>query len=292
MKSKLILGTVQFGLDYGINNTIGKLSEDQVFELLETAYDLGIRTLDTAEAYGNAHSIISNFHKQSKNKFNIISKYSSSNFEYPIDLVERIQVHCSNFNVNYLEGYMFHSYNDFKMNINNDPNVLDNIKNSGLVKKIGVSVYSNDEIEDLLNFKNINLIQLPFNLFDNEYQRKEILEKAKKRNIEIHTRSVFLQGLFFKDINTLTNCLLPLKNNLSELSLLLKNNNITIESLALNYPLNKTYIDKVLIGVDSLEQLKNNIKATENDFDKSIYEKIDCIQIKNTKLLNPSNWKI
>jgi uncharacterized protein len=292
MISKLILGTVQFGLNYGINNTIGKLTEDQVFELLETAYELGVRTLDTAEAYGNAHSIISNFHKQSKKRFNIISKYSSSNFDYSIDFVERIKVHCSNFNVNYLEGYMFHSYNDFKMNINNDPNVLDNIKNSGLVKKIGVSVHSNDEIEDLLNFKNIDLIQLPFNLFDNEYQRKEILEKAKKRNIEIHTRSVFLQGLFFKDINMLTNCLLPLKNNLSELSLISKNNNLSIESLALNYPLNKTYIDKVLIGVDSLEQLKKNIKATENDFDKSIYEKIDCIQIKNTKLLNPSNWKI
>jgi len=291
MNSKLILGTVQFGLDYGINNTIGKLSEDQVFELLENAYDLGVRTLDTAEAYGNAHSIISNFHKQSKKRFNIISKYSSSNFDYPIDLVERIQVHCSNFNVNYLEGYMFHSYDDFKMNINNDPNVLDNIKNSGLVKKIGVSVYANDEIEELLNYKNIDLIQLPFNLFDNEYQRKEILEKAKRRNIEIHTRSAFLQGLFFKDINTLTNCLLPLKNNLRELSFIVKNNNIAMESLALNYPLNKSYIDKVLIGVDSLEQLKNNIKATENIFDKSTYKKIDCIQIENTKLLNPSNWK-
>ena len=234
MNSKLILGTVQFGLNYGINNTIGKMSEYKIFELLENAFDLGVRTLDTAEAYGNAHIVISNFHKQSKKRFNIITKYSSSNFDYPIDLVERIQVHCSNFNVNYLEGYMFHSHNDFKMNINNDPNVLDNIKNSGLVKKIGVSVYSNDEIEDLLNFKNINLIQLPFNLFDNEYQRKEILEKAKKRNIEIHTRSVFLQGLFFKDINTLTNSLLPLKNNLSKLSLILKNNNISIESLALN----------------------------------------------------------
>ena len=72
MNSKLILGTVQFGLNYGINNTIGKMSEDKVFELLETAYDLGIRTLDTAEAYGNAHSVISNFHKQSKKRFNII----------------------------------------------------------------------------------------------------------------------------------------------------------------------------------------------------------------------------
>lgn len=291
MNSKLILGTVQFGLNYGINNTIGKMSEDKVFELLETSYDLGIRVLDTAEAYGNAHSVISNFQKQSKKRFNIISKYSSSNFDYPIDLVERIQVHCSNFNINYLEGYMFHSFKDFKMNINNDSKILYNIKNSGLVQKIGVSVYSNDEIEELLNYKNIDLIQLPFNLFDNEYQRKEILEKAKKRNIEIHTRSAFLQGLFFKDINTLTNCLLPLKNNLRELSLIVKNNNISMESLALNYPLNKSYIDKVLIGVDSLEQLKNNIKATENIFDKSTYKKIDCIQIENTKLLNPSNWK-
>ena len=292
MKDKLILGTVQFGLHYGINNTIGRLSEDQVFELLETAYELGIRTLDTAEAYGNAHSIISNFHKQSEKRFNIISKYSSSNIEYPDDLISRIQVHCLNFNVNYLEGYMFHSFKDFRININKDPKVLDKIKCSGLVQKIGVSVYSNGEIEELLNYKDIGLIQLPFNLFDNEYQRKDILEKAKKRNIEIHTRSAFLQGLFFKDVNTLNNKLLPLKKDLNNLSLLSKNSDIALADLALNYPLNKSYIDKILIGVDSLEQLKNNIKATENEFDKSIYEKIDCIQIKNTKLLNPSNWKI
>ena len=292
MNSKLILGTVQFGLDYGINNTIGKLSEDQVFELLENAYDLGVRTLDTAEAYGNAHSIISNFHKQSKKRFSIISKYSSSNFDYPIDLVERIRVHCSNFNINYLEGYMFHSYNDFKMNINNDPNVLDNIKNSGLVKKAGVSVYANDEIEELLNYKNIDLIQLPFNLFDNEYQRKEILERAKKRDIEIHTRSAFLQGLFFKDTHSLDGKLLALKNDLIDVQALAQNSSIALADLALNYPLNKSYIDKVVIGIDSLEQLRNNIKAVGNEFDKSIYEKIDRIQIKHTNLLNPSNWKV
>jgi aryl-alcohol dehydrogenase-like predicted oxidoreductase len=239
MNSKLILGTVQFGLNYGINNTIGKLSEYQVFELLETAYDLGIRTLDTAEAYGNAHSIISNFHKQSKKRFNIISKYSSSNIEYPIDLIERIQVHCLNFDVNYLEGYMFHSYNDFKMNINKDPKVLDNIKNSGLVKKIGVSVYSNDEIEDLLNFKKVGLIQLPFNLLDNEYQRKEILLKAKKRNIEIHTRSVFLQGLFFKNINDKTPIIQKLKSKLEILNQITIESNCSMEKLALSYCLHQ-----------------------------------------------------
>ena len=291
MKSKLILGTVQFGLNYGINNTIGKLNEDQIFELFETAYDLGIRTLDTAEAYGNAHHIISNFHKQSRNKFNIISKYSRSSYDYPVDLVERIKVHCLNFSIDYLEAYMFHSFKDFMINIDKDAQVLDKIKDSGLAQKIGVSVYTNDEIEELLNHKNIDLIQLPFNLLDNEYQRKNILEKAKKRNIEIHTRSVFLQGLFFKDIYTLDDCLLPLKKNLMELRLIVKNSNISMESLAINYAVNKSYVDKVLIGVDSIEQLRKNVKVTEDIFDKSIYRNVDYIQIENTNLLNPANWK-
>ena len=133
---------------------------------------------------------------------------------------------------------------------------------------------------------------MPYNLLDNKSKREKVFLKAKEKGIEIHTRSTFLQGLFFKDVNTLHKNLLPLKKDLSDLILLSKKSNISLAELALNYPLSKSYIDKVLIGVDSLEQLKNNIKATENDFDKSIYEKIDCIQIKNTKLLNPSNWKI
>ena len=83
MNSKLILGTVQFGLNYGINNSAGIMERDQVFELLDIAYDLGIKTLDTAEAYGNAHRLISDFHKQSIKRFDILSKYSSLNLIIP-----------------------------------------------------------------------------------------------------------------------------------------------------------------------------------------------------------------
>ena len=292
MISKLILGTVQFGLNYGINNFIGKLTEHEVFNLLETAYDLGIRTLDTAEAYGDSHKIISHFQKKSNNKFNIISKYSSSNIEYPRDIIQRIKVHCFDFNVNYLEGYLFHSYIDFKNYFNKDPEILNKLNNSGLVKKIGVSVYSNDEIEELLKFKSISLIQLPFNLFDNEFQRKEILEKVKERNIEIHTRSVFLQGLFFKNINTLNSNFSSLKSNLEKINNLTQNYNVEMNSLALNYVVDKKYIDKVLIGVDSINQLTKNIESLNNVFDTNIFKKIDSIQIENKKLLNPTNWKI
>ena len=76
MENKLILGTVQFGLDYGINNTTGKLGTNQVLELLKIAYDHGIRILDTAEVYGNAHETIGDFHKKNGNsKFKIITKF-------------------------------------------------------------------------------------------------------------------------------------------------------------------------------------------------------------------------
>ena len=79
MERKLILGTVQFGIDYGVNNSIGKLEENKVLELFKIAHNQGIRILDTAEVYGNAHEIIGNFHKKNDDsRFKIITKFPHS----------------------------------------------------------------------------------------------------------------------------------------------------------------------------------------------------------------------
>ena len=100
MNSKLILGTVQFGLNYGINNTTGKLKENKVLELLKIAYDLGIRTLDTAEVYGSAHEIIGNFHKKhSCSRFKIITKFPhsvefNSINDKVVEYLEQLNVSC------------------------------------------------------------------------------------------------------------------------------------------------------------------------------------------------------
>ena len=292
MVNNLILGTVQFGMEYGINNTVGRLGKEQIFELLDFAFIQGIKTLDTAEVYGSSHKIIANYHKQSNNRFNIITKYSSFCNEYPSDIISRIKKHCLDFDINCLDGYMFHSFKEFLSVIDNDPKVLKRIKETGLVEKIGVSVYSNSQIEEVFKYKDISLIQLPYNLLDNDAQRGEVLKKSKKLNIEIHTRSVFLQGLFFKDLNKLPEYLSPLNRDLKNINSLATKSNFTISELALNYPLSKSYLDKVLIGVDSLMQLKSNISSINKDFDVSIYDKIDKIKVKNTELLNPANWKI
>ena len=151
---------------------------------------------------------------------------------------------------------MFHSYTDFKNNLEIYRYLLD-LRKSGIISKIGISIYENDELKDIINnFQNFDVIQLPFNLLDNSKKREKYLINAKKYGFEIHARSVFLQGLFFKELSSIPNCLKNLKKELSYLKSIAVKFNLEMVDLALNYVLNKPYIDKVLIGVDSLKHLK------------------------------------
>lgn len=126
-------------------------------------------------------------------------------------------------------------------------------------------------------------------MFDNESKRKTILEKAKAVNIEVHTRSVFLQGLFFKGHNDLPEKLKPIKGYLEKLESIEKATGINTQTLALQYVLQKKYIDYVLIGVESVDQLMNNIEILNSE--KNIpHEVIDAIQVSEEYLLNPTNW--
>ena len=117
LNSKIILGTVQMGLPYGINNTKGKGSLDDSLEILGHAFDNGIRILDSAEAYGNAHEIIGIFHNKYPDKiFKIITKLPNKNND---DISVKVEVYLKELNVNQLEALMFHSYDSYQNNIEN-----------------------------------------------------------------------------------------------------------------------------------------------------------------------------
>lgn len=290
MTSKLILGTVQLGLSYGINNRYGKPTLEKAFEILHAAFDNGIQTLDTAEAYGNSQEIIGKFQKENLNKqFKIISKLAPNHKLKNNELVNHIAINCKILNTDILYGYMFHNYQNFKENTTFYNEIL-HAKKEGIIEKAGISLYSNNEINDIVeNYSNFDFIQIPFNLFDNESKRKSILEQVKAKNIEIHTRSAFLQGLFFKKVDDIPEKLNPLKKYLETLENIKETHNINTETLALQYVLQKKYIDHVLIGVDSLEQLINNVSISNKtcNLPNNI---IDGIQVSEENLLNPSNW--
>lgn len=290
MESKLILGTVQFGLDYGINNYVGKPSDDEVKSILDFAYSQGLNYLDTAEAYGDSQQRIGNYHKEVNHKFNLITKYSSK-IDLPISIRKRVEQNLLTLNVDSLYSYMFHSFDEYKRYYPVFSKDLNSIVKAGIVEKLGVSVYTNEEAIQVMKDDSIRLIQLPFNLLDNFRKREEMLKKAKQRDVEIHSRSVFLQGLFFKELSKISNSQQNLKPYLKHILQIGKDYNVSIHNLALNYAINQELISKVLIGVDSLLQLQENIHSSKINLKKEIVQAIDKIDVKEMELLNPVNWK-
>ena len=289
MNSKLILGTVQFGLDYGVNNTAGKPSKENIKSILDSAYNSGIQLLDTAEAYGDSQNKIGEYHNNSTNKFNVITKFNSNTEGFSLNIIERVYNNLKILDVDKLYCYMFHSFDDFNKYFEKYRKDLLILKRDGIINNIGVSLYSNDELESVLKFNEITLVQLPFNLLDNNNKRGNIIKKAKAKGIEIHTRSAFLQGLFFKNTSEFTVKIKPLGPYLNLLNDLC-DEHYKMNDLALNYVCNQKNIDKVLIGVDNVQQLASNMLSEKKMITKELTNNIEVIDVKETKLLNPSNW--
>ena len=131
-----------------------------------------------------------------------------------------------------------------------------------------------------------DILQFPYNLFDRQFD--VYLSQLKQSGVEIHTRSVFLQGLFFKDLGSLSGQMEPLKPYLLQIRFYCAVHSITIEQCALSFVLRNPFIDGVLIGVDNISQLQNNINVAICT--KEVEELAKQITVKETYLLNPSNW--
>lgn len=289
--TKIIIGTAQFGLSYGINNKIGKPDTETVKQILDYAIDHGISFLDTAEAYGDSHEVIGRYHKSSLKKYNVITKFSLARKDLPINLIDRVYKDLDVMNVSSLYAYMFHSFKDFRSYSKFYKEELIKLKKEGYIKKIGVSLYTNQEVAEVLDSDIVDLIQLPFNLLDNNNQRSSVLEMIKGKEMEIHTRSTFLQGLFFKSEKELSMRLKPMIKYIKQVGMIANKNNISLNDLALSYVFGQKIIDKVLIGVDSLEQLKENYQSLKISLSDDMIEEIDQINVKEVELLNPNNWK-
>jgi spore coat polysaccharide biosynthesis protein SpsF len=284
---KIILGTVQLGLSYGINSSGKMLSSEEALAVLQEAKTAGINTLDTAEVYGNAINIIGLYHQEGK-AFEIISKF---HIKEDSDFTEEFKKDLKRLNVSKAYALLFHSFQDYSNNTDQIKKLL-KLKEENLLGKIGLSIYTNEEFEIGIEDKNIDLIQLPFNVLDNDNLRGELLEKAKRNNKEIHVRSIFLQGLFYKEIHKVPHKLEPLKPYLGKLQKIAEEFNISVSQLAFMYVLQHKNVDKVIFGVDNLPQLKSNIELIKNLPQFDVVDRINKeIFVKEKELLNPYNWK-
>jgi aryl-alcohol dehydrogenase-like predicted oxidoreductase len=284
--NRLILGTVQFGLKYGINNHLGQPDVNTVNEILNLAHQLGINTLDTAEAYGTAHEIIGNYHYNNKFEFKINTKFSSVKKE---NFIEQVKKTCELLEVKKLNVCFYHSYAEYLHGTLEQG--FETLVNLDLIDQVGVSVYTNEELEVVINDPLVNVIQLPFNLFDNFYQRGDLISKAKNKGKKIQVRSIFLQGLFFVGPKSLKGNLAELEDDILFLNKIVNDFKISMADLCLQYVLSFKEIDQIIIGVETPSQLFSNSLSYKRNISSEIINLINSVQIKNKSLLYPYNWK-
>jgi aryl-alcohol dehydrogenase-like predicted oxidoreductase len=287
--SKLALGTVQFGLNYGINNKSGVIDDYSLAELLDYGFQEGIDTLDTAYNYGNSEARIGKYLSSYHNNFKLISKApKGSNSQ---NIKKYFQESLGKLNSDTIYGYMLHDFDDY-INDKKIFNSLMDLKQSGVVKKIGFSIYYPEQIEVILSDEvEFDLIQLPYNIADRRFEK--YFEKLNNKGVEIHVRSVFLQGLFFMKSEELPENLKPFKEFLDKLNRVSKETSRTIENIALNFAAQNLDVGKVVIGIDNKEQLRNNLIQINNRIEPEtllqIKEELNKLDIPK-ELLIPSNW--
>lgn len=272
-REKLGLGTVQFGLPYGISNKKGKTSAEEVSKILETAKSFQINTLDSASSYGNSEEVLG---LNNLSSFKVVSKFMPPLKDQSIEI--QLTQSLVKLGVKSLYGYLAHR----PMEILRDQQQWEDLlkfKSEGKVTKIGFSLNEPLELERLINKGfNPDLVQVPYNYFDRRFEAA--IREIKGKGCEVHTRSVFLQGLFFMnplELSVFFEDIKPLITQLQENSLL--------NGALLKFVLKKPYIDKVIIGVENEKQLVQNIQNLEKA------SALPELKLKiSENIVNPSKW--
>jgi len=262
------------------------LPPTEAIEVLKLASKSNIDLIDTAYAYEDSESIIGNFIKEN-NGFKIVSKLPKSCKK---DIESIFSSSLMRLNSKEIYGYLVHDFKMFRQN----PTIWDDLKElkeKGLIKKIGFSLYYPDELDYLLEKKiDMDLIQFPYNVFDRRFER--YFNSLKENDIEIHTRSVFLQGLFFLTDEQLdANNLKMAKKEVGKLRDISKKQNIPLNALCLCFVLNNPLVDNVIIGIDSLVQFKNNLESERYlERTKEIYPLFLDLRCDNENIIVPDKW--
>lgn len=281
--SKLSLGTAQFGLDYGINNTRGRIPSKEVFQILDAAHSGGIDTLDTASVYGDSEKVLGDYLRKSSRKFRIVSKTKEvSEKTAKISLRNSLKT----LGVRSLYAYLLHDFEAFA----NDPSAwrtMQALKDTGVVDKVGFSLYRPRELDWILDHQvQADIIQVPVSIFDQRFL--PVLEKARGRGIEIHARSVFLQGLAFKDIEGLDRRFEDMRGPLGELRSLSARTCFSLSRLCFGFVARSPFIDRVVVGVDGLAQLQELM--AEDKIPDDIVAQLGRFRIDNEQILLPFLW--
>lgn len=285
--SNIALGTVQFGLPYGVSNTNGQVSSSEVSKILALAKSEGIHTLDTAIAYGSSETVLGEHNLEA---FDIITKLPF----IPEDvsditgwIEEQMIGSLDRLNIPKANAVLLHRPEQLLSEIGVEIYAaLTSLKSRGLTERIGISIYSPDEFLNLSRDFRFDLIQAPFNILDTRLQDAGAFDVLKSQETNLHVRSIFLQGLLLMDKKQRPNSFNQWSQLWTKWEEWLKENDLTPLEACIRHALSIPQIEKVVVGVDSANQLQEIVTAADGNL-PIIPPDISC---RDEKLLSPHLW--
>lgn len=291
---KWILGSANFGLSYGIANG-KKLSRGEVFEILKTAQSEGVWGIDTAKAYGDAEKVIGEYFKEQGSVFRVITKLPSKEYQDPKEVEKEITDSIRALNIDSIDVLLLHSYETYQRYRKVILPVLQTLCREGMIGRYGLSVYHPEEAAEAAREREDRFaLEFPINLFDRRFLKANLLEALKSSGTLLLARSVFLQGLFFMQEEALGVDLSNVKSKVRKMRELAEKAGLEPEWLPLTFVATHCGIDGVVIGVDSADHLKKNLRAlTKENLARyrEIEDQLADLEVEDEAILLPYRWK-
>ena len=286
---RIALGTVQFGIHYGISNiNKGRVDQTEVEVILDYAKLSEIKTLDTAISYGESEDSLGKAGVDNWDVVTKLPKLPSSCTDIFSWVESQVTESLSRLKISKVYGLLLHCPMQLTESVGVDLwCALQKVKHIGLVDKIGFSISSPGELDTLWPLFKPDLVQVPYNVIDRRFEESGWLRCMYKNSVEVHVRSIFLQGLLILPKEDRPLKFDPWKNLWTRWDKWLNSENITAQQACLRFALSNQYIDKVVIGVDNIEQLKQILSSSLEPL--LVPEEFSEADL---NLINPSHWSL
>lgn len=275
---RFILGTAQFGMNYGITNS-SRPNNKEVNQILRYCLDHSIHTIDTAQSYGVSEKIIGDF--SSRKDFMINTKISCSN---ELSLSELVDISLSRLKVNSIDGVYIHDTQNLSL-FENLKHQIDELKKDNIVKEFGISVYDQEEYDSAMQFYDFDMVQVPVNLFDQRLIRNGFLERMRHENKKIHARSIFLQGLLLERISLIPKKFHQSIDEFKRFEEFVEVQKISKLDACIAF-IKSLPLDGCIIGINSLDQLQ----SSSDSFQKNISLDHFSVKLNDETIIDPRYW--
>jgi aryl-alcohol dehydrogenase-like predicted oxidoreductase len=284
---KLALGTVQFGVSYGISNKSGVPSFGEVERIIQHARSSGISLLDTAAAYGTSEAILGEVGVKS---FQVTTKLRPLPSDY-VSAREWVHTQVSEslkrLQVESIYSVLLHQPDQLLTTAGREIfEALNELKKLGIIHRIGISIYNPSQLESIVSIFPLDLVQTPLNIFDRRIADSGWLSRLSNQGVEIHARSIFLQGLLIMAPEEIPIRVRKWAPILGEWHAWLRKQQLCAKALCLGFARSFPEVHKIIVGVQSLCQLNELV----NLMDLPIPDKVPRIDVTDHDIINPSLW--